>query len=269
MELERLGRTDALVPKLGIGTYKMESDPQSAILAIRRAVELGMGLIDTAEVYGWGRVEEIVGRAVEPYDREEYFIVTKVWLTNLKRRDVLRSAAKSLKRLKTGYIDLYLIHWPNPSVRLAETLRAMEELVSEGLVRFIGVSNFDLSLLEEAVSTVKSSEIVANQVKYSLLDREVENGLLQYCQKEGITLMAYSPLERGLLARSPPERLRAVAERVGRTPAQVALNWLISKPRVVAIPKASRLEHVEENYGAVGWRLSEEDAKSLDALTHR
>mgnify|MGYP000259323564 CR=1 FL=1 len=269
MELERLGRTDALVPKLGIGTYMMERDPESAVSAIRRAIELGMGLIDTAEIYGWGKVEEIVGRAVEPYDREEYFIVTKVWVTNLKRRDVLKSAAKSLKRLKTGYIDLYLIHWPTPSVKLAETLGAMEELVSEGLIRYIGVSNFDLSLLREAVLTLKSREIAANQVKYSLLDRWVEGGLLQYCQEEGITLMAYSPLEKGLLAARPPDQLKAVAARVGRTPAQVALNWLISKPRVIAIPKASRVEHVEENYGAVGWRLSEEDARLLDSLAPR
>ncbi len=266
MERETLRGSGDRIPKLGIGTYRMEENPQAAIEAIRVAVDLGMGLIDTAEMYGWGEVERIVGEALRPFDREEYFLVTKVWSTNLSRRALLRSAEGSLERLGVEYIDLYLVHWPNPAVPIEETIRAMEELVAEGRVRNIGVSNFDLSLLRRAMGATRKVEIAANQVRYSLLDRRIEKDLLPFCQREGILIMAYTPLEKGRLALNPPRALAEVARAVERTPAQVALNWLISKPKVVAIPKAARVEHVRENFGALGWRMSEAHLRMLERV---
>jgi len=151
VEYERLGRTGIAVPKLGLGTYEIEAAPRrEAIEALRRGIELGMTLIDTAEMYGWGRAEEIVGEAIRPFDREELIIVTKVWGTNLAYSSVKRAAEASAGRLGT-HIGIYLVHWPNPSVPLEETMRAMEELVSEGIIRYIGVSNFTLDLMVEAM----------------------------------------------------------------------------------------------------------------------
>ncbi|MHA1627323.1 MAG: aldo/keto reductase [Candidatus Asgardarchaeia archaeon] len=229
---------------------------------MRKAVSLGMWLIDTAEFYGAGHAEEVVGMAIEAFDRDEVFVVTKVWHTNLRYNDVIKAAERSLKRLKTDYIDLYLVHWPNPNIPLRETMKAMEKLVEDGMVLYVGVSNFDVSLMEEARSYLSHTDIVANQVKYNLLDRNVEKDVLPYCQEERITLIAYTPLEKGLLANDP--FLSEIGKKYGKTSAQVALNWLISKDMVVAIPKAIEMEHIEENAGAMGWQLSEEDMKLID-----
>ncbi|MHA1506430.1 MAG: aldo/keto reductase [Candidatus Asgardarchaeia archaeon] len=267
--LKELNKTGKKIPALGIGTWRMVggstpdySQDDKAIEALRKAVSLGMWLIDTAEYYAAGHAEEIVGKAIEVFDRDEVFIVSKVWHTNLRYEDVIKAAKRSLKRLKTDYIDLYLVHWPNPDIPLRETMKAMEKLVDDGMVLYIGVSNFDLSLMEEARSYLSHVDIVANQVKYSLLDRNVEKDVLPYCQKERITLMAYTPLEKGLLANDP--FLSEIGKKYGKTAAQVALNWLISKDMVVAIPKAIKIEHIEENAGAMGWQLSEEDTKTIN-----
>ncbi len=260
---EELNRTGVLVAKLGLGTYTLDSIPRErAVSVIRRAIDLGMNLIDTAEMYGWGKVEELVGEAIKPYDREDYFLVSKVWGTNLGYEGVIKAAKASVKRLGT-YIDLYLIHWPNPRYPLEETLKAFRELKREGLIRFSGVSNFSLGQLKEAM---RYDEIVVNQVEYHLNNREPERGLLQFCQEERITLMAYSPLDRGRLARNPPKVLREVAQELGRTPAQVALRWLISKKMVVAIPKAGSIEHLKENYGALSFKIPDHLMKRLDSM---
>ncbi len=269
MEYEELDGTDVKIPKVGLGTYQIEAAPkEEAIAALRRGIELGMTLIDTAEMYGWGKAEELVGEAIKPFDRESLTIVTKVWGTNLAYDSVKRAARASAARLGT-YIDIYLIHWPNLSYPLEETLRAMEELVSEGIVRYIGVSNFSLDLLKRARELLEHNDVVTNQVEYSLRVREPEEDLLPYCQRERITLMAYSPLDRGRLAKRPPQKLKVIAARLGKTPAQVAINWLISKPMVVAIPKASRVDHVEELAGSVGWRIPDELVRELGVLEER
>ncbi len=261
--MEELDKTGVLIPKLGIGTYTLDSIPEErAVSVIRRAIDLGIGLIDTAEMYGWGRVEEIVGKAIKPYDREEYFLISKVWGTNLSYEGVMKAANASVRRLGT-YIDLYLIHWPNPRYPLEETLRAFRELRREGLIRFSGVSNFSLGQMTEAM---KHEEIVANQVEYHLNNREPERGLLQFCQRERVTLIAYSPLDRGRLARNPPKVLREVSAELGRSPAQVALRWLISKDMVVAIPKAGSIEHLEENYGSLSFEIPEHLMRRLDLM---
>ena len=266
MEYEELGRSGLRVSKIGLGTYGIELAPrEEALASLRTGIDLGINLIDTAEIYGSGKSEEIVGEAIKPYDREELVIVTKVSGRNLEYEKVKRSAVASARRLGT-HIDVYLIHWPNPQVPIKETIRSMEELRDEGIIRQIGVSNFSLDQLIEAREALSKGDIVTNQVEYSLNFRAPEMDLLPYCQRERITLMAYSPLDRGKLARRPPERLLKVAKALGKTHVQVALNWLISKPMVVAIPKASKVHHVKEIVGSTGWRIPEDLLEELEAL---
>jgi diketogulonate reductase-like aldo/keto reductase len=246
-------------------------DDERLIEAIRYAVELGMNHIDTAEMYAAGHAEELVGEAVKQFSRDEVFIATKVWPSNLRYEDVIRSCRRSLERLQLKYVDLYMVHWPNPRIPLQETMKAMEKLVKDGLVRYIGVSNFDVELLEEAMNALKREEIVANQVEYSLEAREVERELIPFCERNGITVTAYTPLGKGRIpaeaaSNKPRGKILAeMAQRYGKTPVQIALNWVIWRPNVITIPKAARKEHLEENAGAAGWRLTEEDYKRLSA----
>ncbi len=269
MEYKELAK-GVKIPVLGLGTWGIGGwetpDPSrddENIASLRVGIELGMTHIDTAEFYAGGHCEEVVGEAIKPYDREELFITTKVWRTHLMYDDVIKAIKGSLRRLGLDYVDLYLVHWPNPEVPLQETMRAMEYCAEEGYARFIGVSNFDRSLLEEAQSYLKDHRIVANQVEYSLLEQGPRETLLPYCQREGVMLIAYTPLAKGRLAMPGSPVLDGMAYKYGKTPGQVALNWLISQGWVVAIPKASKIEHLKENVGAVGWRLSPEDWRRL------
>jgi len=278
LERKSLGTTGESVAAIGLGTWNMggrESpdyrDDERLIEAIRYAVELGMNHIDTAEMYAAGHAEELVGEAVKQFSRDEVFIATKVWPSNLRYEDVIRSCRRSLERLQLKYVDLYMVHWPNPRIPLQETMKAMEKLVKDGLVRYIGVSNFDVELLEEAMNALKREEIVANQVEYSLEAREVERELIPFCERNGITVTAYTPLGKGRIpaeaaSNTPRGKILAeMAQRYGKTPVQIALNWVIWRPNVITIPKAARKEHLEENAGAAGWRLTEEDYKRLSA----
>ncbi len=271
MDLKKLGRTDVKVPSIGMGTWGIggyttrdTTHDKEAIEALRKGIEVGMYLIDTAEMYGAGHSEEIVGKVIKSFPRNEVFIVTKVLPEHLHYEDVIKAAKGSLKRLQTNFIDLYLIHAPNPSIPLKETMRAMEKLVEDGLVRLIGVSNFGVDEMEEARSHLSKNDIVVNQVEYSLLERSIEKDILPYCRKEKITVMAYTPLAKGKLARN--KFLEEIGKKYGKTPAQVALNWLISKENVVAIPKAINLAHVKENAEAMGWRLSKDDLELISSL---
>ena len=268
-DLKILGKTKEYVPAIGLGTwgiggYEMPdySKDDHYVRIVRRAIELGLYLIDTAEYYGKGHAEEIVGSAIKDVPRDEVFIVTKVWYTNLRYDDVLKAARRSLKRLGVDYIDLYLIHWPNPAIPLRETMKAMEKLVNMGLVRYIGVSNFDVPLMEEARSYLSREDIVANEFKYSILDRRAERSVLPYCMRERITFIAYTPLEKGKVAQE--KLLLDVGRKYGKTAVQVALNWLISKENVIAIPKTSKEERLVEFSEAMGWRLSKEDLELLN-----
>ena len=262
-DLKRIG--DERVTAIGMGTWGIggkESPDYSrdgeSIEALRHGLEMGINLIDTAEFYGAGHSEELVGEAIKGFEREELFIVSKVWPTHFGYESAKKAAKASARRLGT-YIDLYLLHWPVDDFgRIKETLHALEELVDEGLIRYIGVSNFDLELLKRSQEAMRKYEIVANQVKYSLRDRWPEtSGLLDYMKRERIALMAYTPLEKGSLARNPC--LAEIGRPYGKTAAQVALNYLIWEENVVAIPKAGSKAHLEENFGAMGWRLSKED----------
>jgi diketogulonate reductase-like aldo/keto reductase len=261
---------DVRIPVIGIGTWGMgggrtpdPSNDEEDVAAIRAGIDLGMTHIDTAEMYGGGHTEELVGEAIEPYDRSDLFITTKVWRTHLRHDDLISSMRASLERLGLDYVDLYLVHWPNPEVPIRETMRALEHCVDEGYTRFIGISNFPAYLIEEAQTPLKDHRLVANQVEYSLTKQDPRRELLPYCQEHGIMLIAYTPLAKGRLAMPGNTILDSMAEKHGKTQAQVALNWLISQENVVAIPKASRTEHLNENVGASGWRLDEEDFRKL------
>lgn len=282
MEYRELGKTGWKVPVLGQGTWGIggfytrdESRDAEAIAALRLGIELGMTLIDTAEAYGAGHSEEVVGRAIAG-SNVDVFVATKVSPEHLSYESVIRSAKASLSRLNVKVIDLYQIHWPNPRIPIRETMRAMERLVKDGLVRFIGVSNFSVSEMEEAMASLAREEIVSNQVEYSLLERSIERELLPFCEKEKITVIAYSPLGRGKLSeprgyleKYKADTLQSLADKYGKTPSQVALNWVVRRPSVIAIPKAIKLEHVRENAGSVGWSMSLEDYEELSrAFSH-
>lgn len=256
----------ARIPLIGFGTYGLGRDPSNDkrdIEAIQFAIECGLTHIDTAARYTRGYTEELVGEAISIFARSKLFVTTKVWVDNLRYGDILSSCKGSLQRLRTSYIDLYLIHWPNPDIPLGESLSAMDKLVDEGLVRFIGVSNFGLARLKEA-ETLARHDIFSNQVEYSLVKREPESELLPYCQQNGILLIAYSPLGQGIIRAGSNVVVDRLAQKYQRTPAQIALNYLISHDNVIAIPKASEKEHIKENSEASGWRLEEEDVKLLE-----
>lgn len=269
---------DTQIPIIGLGTWtiggKLEanySKDKESIEAIKKAIDLGYTHIDTAESYGAGHCEELVGNAIKDFDRKKLFITTKVTNTNLHYDDVIAAAKQSLKRLKIKYIDLYLIHAPNLEILIEETMKAMDFLVEQKIVRFIGVSNFTVSALKEAQNHSKN-KIVANQIEYSLITRNkgrysnnknMESQTIPYCQKNGIIIVAERPIERGILAQEHPV-LDKLAKKYGKTHAQIAINWLIYKKNIITIPKSTNVEHLKENLGAIGWKLSEEDIKLLD-----
>jgi len=265
MELKELGNTGVLIPEIGLGTWRY----RGGVEPLRKGIELGGNLIDTAEGYG---TENIVGKAVAGL-RDRVFVATKVSGRHLGYEDVLRAAEESLSELGTDYIDLYQVHWPNASYSMRETMRAMETLVTRGVVRFIGVSNFDVDELIEAQAALRHNQIVSNQVLYNLNERGIEEELLTYCLENGITVLAYTPLDDGNLAARPrfmpSKRIRVLEEisrETGKTSAQVALNWCTSRENVVAIPKSDSVERTVENCGASGWRLSEAQLNLLDEV---
>jgi diketogulonate reductase-like aldo/keto reductase len=255
---------------LGLGTWRIGgsqtadySKDKDEISTLQKGIDLGITHLDTAEMYGAGHCEEIVGKAIEPYDRRELFITTKVWHNHLKFDDLIESIKASLNRLNQDYVDLYLIHWPNPNVPLKETMSALEHCAIEGYTRFIGVSNFPVDLFIEAQSYLKEEKLVANQVKYSLVDQDPIKSLVPYCIENDITLIAYTPLSKGNLAKPGNKVLDEMTKKYGKTQAQISLNWLISQEKVITIPKASNIYHLKENLGAIGWNIDEQDISKL------
>jgi diketogulonate reductase-like aldo/keto reductase len=236
---------------------------------LKNGIELGINLIDTAEMYD---TEPLVAEAIQGFKRDTLFIATKVSSTHLKYNQVLKAAQRSLDKLRCDYIDLYQIHWPNPIVPIKETMRAMEKLVDEGKVRYIGVSNFSLSQMKEAEEALSKHELASNQVEYSLKVRKIEADLLPYCDRNSIAILAYRPVAHGALA-SPSGQLKMIVDEIsqkhdGKTPAQIALNWLVNKSKIVfPIPRASRPERIIENVGALDWNLDQEDLAKLDQQT--
>ena len=252
-----------IVPVLGQGTWKMGEDRRrraDEVAALKLGLDLGITLIDTAEMYASGGAEEVVAEAIDGR-RDETFVVSKVLPSNASRAGVKRACESSLKRLATDRIDLYLLHWPG-SVPLSETVEAFEALKTEGKIRYWGVSNFDTDEMEDLAGLPNGGNVQTNQVLYNLSRRGPEFDLAPWCVKRGIPLMAYSPVEQGALARNA--RLEAVAARHNATAAQVALAWAMAQEGVIAIPKASRREHVRQNAAALYIKLTPEDLADLD-----
>ena len=301
MEYRELGNTGIKVSVIGLGTWQWgsrewgwnkhygEKDVQAGF---QKGLELGINFVDTAEVYGRGRSEEILGRTLRGF-RDEVVIATKVWPWNLSYTRLLRSADRSLGRLGVDVIDLYQIHWPNHLVPIRSTMRAMKKLMEIGKVRSIGVSNFNLKVMKAAQEALEPIKLASNQMKYNLLDRGIERELLPAALDSKITIIAYSPLAKGVLTgkyttgskpgsfvqRASPrfsqrnlakfaemrKLLKEIGNVHGKTPAQVALNWLIRKENVIAIPGAKRPVDVEDNAGATGWRLTQTEIASMEA----
>ncbi|MDE1851597.1 MAG: aldo/keto reductase [Candidatus Micrarchaeota archaeon] len=258
MRKKELGKTKEMIPELGMGTWKLGQDPEKELAALKEGFSLGMRFVDTAEMY---HTEDIVGRALN--GEKEVFVATKVSPSHFAYDDVIKSCNASLEKLGIKTIDLYQLHWPNPRVPIAETMKAMEKLVEDGKIRYIGVSNFSVDEMKAAQDSLKRNEIVSNQVEYSVLVRDVEDGLLDYCQKEKVTVIAYSPLAMGRLYDAKYSRvcgmLEEIGKKYGKSVAQIALNWLLSKENVVAIPKAGNPKHMAENAAASGFEMSKED----------
>lgn len=251
------------MPRLGLGTWDIgvrAGSRGAEVAALRLGLDLGMRLIDTAEMYGDGGAEEVVGEAIAGR-RDAVFLVTKVLPQHASRTGTIAACERSLRRLRTDRIDLYLLHWEGEHP-LQETLAAFVELRAQGKIRAYGVSNFDVDLCAALRRMPGGEGVIADQVYYSPTRRGIEWDLLPWCRDHAVAVMAYSPLDQGRLALGGA--LARVARRHGATPAQVALAWTIRLPGVAAIPKAARPEHVRDNAGALRLRLTPEDLAEID-----
>lgn len=257
------------IPVVGLGTWDVGggsspdySQDGKALRGLQAALEMGYTHIDTAEMYADGHTEELVGQAIKSCKRSDLFITSKVLPRNLAYRDVLHACQGSLERVQTDYLDLYLIHWPSGDVPLEESFGGLNELVRKGLVRHVGVSNFNLEQLNQARS-LSETPLATNQVPYSLMNRRyVRNGVLSACQEAGIILTAYTPIEKGRVAQD--RVVNAVAERYGASPIQVALAWLANQPEVIAIPMSLDPVHLAQNLKAADLELTIEDMQILN-----
>jgi diketogulonate reductase-like aldo/keto reductase len=253
------------IPILGIGTWNMgdkRHERAEEIAALQMAVDLGMTVVDTAEMYGDGASEELVAEALATR-RNEIFLVSKVLPEHATKRGTIAACEASLRRLRTDRLDMYLLHWRG-SVPLSNTIDAFETLLRDGKIRHWGVSNFDTGDIDELIALPddRGSRVAINQVLYNLMRRGIEYDLLPWCRARSIPTMAYSPLEQGRLLRK--KTLQAIGNRLRATPAQVALAWILRQPDVVAIPKAGHVDRVRENYGALTVNLTGEDLTELD-----
>ncbi|MEM0141140.1 MAG: aldo/keto reductase [Thermoplasmatales archaeon] len=297
MEFITLGKSDLKVSVIGLGAWQagakgwgkiVDSDVKDAILT---SVELGLNFIDTAEVYGDGHSEEVIGQVIKDF-RDEIVIATKVSGNHLKPDHIERALEGSLKRLNTNYIDLYQIHWPDIYTSLRDTMKTLERLAANGKIRYIGLSNFSVCQIEEARSYLSTMDIVSNQVRYNIIQREIEDEMLPYLNKEKISVIAYSPLAQGLLtfkydhASFEPTDvrrsnklfsesnikiissflavLREISMETGHSVVQIALNWLISKGNIVPIPGAKNRDQATINLQSSGWRLDPEQNKRIE-----
>ena len=264
---KRLGKTKEKIPALGMGTWQMGVNGET-LAALKKGLQLGDRFIDTAEIYG---TEELVGSAIK--GEKDVFVASKVWPSHFKYDDVIHSCEQGLRRLGVKTIDLYQLHWPNYTVPIEETMAAMERLQKEGKIRHIGVSNFTVKELQEAQACLSHTDIVSNQIEYSIIMRDYGDEILDFCKKESITIIAYSPLGTGALFERERVPLLKLMEEIGDahsgTAAQVALNWLIEKEPVITIPKASSPEHVAEDIGAMGFKLSKHEVSQLDKMSEK
>jgi diketogulonate reductase-like aldo/keto reductase len=257
------------VPTVGQGTWQMaeSGDAADEIAALRAGIARGLTHIDTAEMYGSGDAEELVAQAIKGIPRHELFLVSKVLPQNASRAGTVRACEQSLRRLGTDYLDVYLLHWRG-NIPLVETLAAMEQLVEQGKIRALGVSNFDVDDLEEARRLLRRAPIVCNQVLYHLRERHIEAELVAYCRHHDIAVVGYSPFGHGRFPQpssAAGRALDAVAARHRATPRQVALAFLTREPPLFTIPKASTPAHAEENAAALDLALTPTDVAEIDA----
>lgn len=276
MQYRKLGNTGVSIPVIGQGTWKFGEDSKKEkdeIEALRYGIRNGLTLIDTAEEYGDGGAEKIVGQAIHDV-RSDVFLVTKVSAKNCSYKGVLRAAEASLDRLKTDYIDLYLQHWPSHHYDISETMEAMAELVNKGVVKYIGVSNFTIQLIQEAQYHLGNIPLVCNQLAYHLNDRRIEKEILPFSKDNGITIMGYSPFGfapyifgmKGFPQVNSLERniLDAIGDKYGKTAYQVAINWILRQEGIVSIPKAASKKHIDDNLNALDWELEKEDLEQIE-----
>jgi diketogulonate reductase-like aldo/keto reductase len=252
------------IPRYGIGTWRMgeqSSAAQAEIAVIKTAIERGVTLIDTAEMYGDGGAEEVIAQAITGA-RAKLFIVSKVYPHNASRKGTMAACERSLKRLGMDYLDCYLLHWPGEHP-IAETVDAFETLKAQGKIRSWGVSNFDVADMQELVAVPNGKNVATNQVLYNLSRRGVEFDLLPWQRERGIPTMAYSPIEQARLLGSA--KLKSIAIDIGATPAQLAIAWLLQQPDMIVIPKTTHLARLEENLGALSMTLDATTLAALDA----
>jgi len=261
------------LPVLAIGTNLIGGDDygppdysndEKHIKSIQDAIKLGYVHIDTAEIYGGGHTEELVGKAIKIFDRNKLFITSKVSKEHLKYDDVINSAKNSLKRLGVDYIDLYLIHVPNPDIPIRETMEAMDYLVDYKIIRFIGVSSFNIEQIKEAQKYSKYP-VVANQLKYNLW-KKADIDTIKYCQKNNIMVIAYKPFGRGLINTEKIPLILDLSKKYNKTEGQIILNWIISKKNTIALFKSTSFKHLKENKDIFDFKLTDEEIQKIDAL---
>jgi diketogulonate reductase-like aldo/keto reductase len=255
--------TGETVAVLGMGTWHLAEDPKrrkDEIAALQLGIDLGMNVIDTAEMYGDGAAERLVGEAIAGR-RDEVFLVSKVLPNHASQRDTIAACERSLRRLGTDHLDLYLLHWRGPTP-LAQTVDAFTTLVHAGKIGHWGVSNFDVADMEELLEVPGGDAVAANQVLYNLMHRGIEWDLLPWCHQRRIPIMAYSPIEQARLLVHPV--VKRIAVRHDASPAEIALAWVIRQDGVIAIPQAGRPEHVREDHDALDVHLTKEDLRELD-----
>lgn len=266
MDVKEFNNTRRKISVMGVGTWMLSDDKAANISSLRYAMDNGVNFIDTAEMYG---TENVVGEAIRGRNRGGLFIASKVWPTHFEHDSLIKACTASLEKIGTDYLDLYQLHWPNKSVEISETMKAMEELVSEGKIRSIGVSNFSLEELKNAQAAMSKYEIASNQVEYSVVTREIEDeGLFDYCKNSKIAIIAYSPLSHGKLFENHSliSELNAIGSKYGKTPAQLALNWLMQRENTFPIPKASNVVHMKEDIESAGFRLEKNDVEVIEGM---
>lgn len=261
------------MPVFGLGTYGFGLNPnneQAEITAVKTAIELDVSHIDTAEVYADGKSESLVGQGIKGFDRQKLFLVSKVAANNLNYQGIHTAVLKSLERMGVDYLDMYLMHRCPPEHLMAECVTAMDELADKKIVRYIGLSDTNTSHADK-LQKLSKHKFMANQVHYNLEIREVEKeGLLNYCQNNDMMLVAWRPVNKGVLAKSGVNLTAAgillldeMAKKYQKTQAQIAINWLISQKNVVTLAKSANLEHLKENLGAAGWTMETTDIEKL------
>ena len=263
---QAFGPTGVLVPRVGLGTWYLEqSDAKAAVAAVKLALDLGLTHIDTAELYGSGKAESLVGQGIEGR-RDEVFLVSKVIPSNASRKGTITHCEQTLKRLRTDHLDCYLLHWPG-SHPLEDTIAGLQELVESGKTRAWGVSNFDEQELQSALDIAGSGRIACNQVLYHLEERGIEHAVLPWCEANGVAVVGYTPYgqHRSFPPRGPGgAALTEIAERLGVTTRQVALAFLTRRPDLFAIPKSTNPEHLRENAGGAKLQLSSPDIAAIE-----